>query len=313
VAIGASAGGLDALEKLFSTLPPDTGAAFLVIQHLSPDHKSMMANLLSRHTSMPVLVAEQDMPVEPNHVYLIPPGAIMHMGDGYLRLTPKNPRTLTLPIDVFFTSMARQYGDRSVGIVLSGTGSDGTRGAAAINEAGGLLIAQSPENAKFDGMPRSVIATGLVDAILPVEEIAQRLQAHLLKQPPHRSDQPSEIAPRSATLSPEASLSGIMHLLLQLGGVDFQEYKPGTVLRRIERRIAVRQAGSIQDYLDLLSEDRNEVMLLRREKSSNPSWRVSRLAKPFASGWPGYRPARRPTRLPCYFWRPSSRSGAGPA
>jgi two-component system CheB/CheR fusion protein len=265
VAIGASAGGLDALEKLFSTLPPDTGAAFLVIQHLSPDHKSMMANLLSRHTSMPVLVAEQDMPVEPNHVYLIPPGAIMHMGDGYLRLTPKNPRTLTLPIDVFFTSMARQYGDRSVGIVLSGTGSDGTRGAAAINEAGGLLIAQSPENAKFDGMPRSVIATGLVDAILPVEEIAQRLQAHLLKQPPHRTDQPSEIAPRSATLSPEAALSGIMHLLLQLGGVDFQEYKPGTVLRRIERRIAVRQAGSIQDYLDLLSEDRNEVMLLRRE------------------------------------------------
>ncbi len=265
VAIGASAGGLDALEKLFATLSPDTGSAFVVIQHLSPDHKSMMANLLSRHTSMPVVMAEQDMPVEPNHVYLIPPGAIMHMGEGYLRLTPKNPRTLTLPIDVFFTSLARQYGNRSVGIVLSGTGSDGTRGAAAINEAGGLLIAQSPENAKFDGMPRSVIATGLVDAILPVEDIAPRLQAHLLNQPLPRPDQPTDPAPRSASLSPEATLSGIMHLLLQLGGVDFQEYKPGTVMRRIERRMAVRQVGSMQAYLDLLADDRNEVMLLRRE------------------------------------------------
>ena len=264
VAVGASAGGLDALEKLFSSLPADTGATFVVIQHLSPDHKSMMANLLSRHTTMPVVMVEQDMPIEPDHVYLIPPGAIMHMGEGSLRLTPKSPRTLTLPIDVFFTSLARQYGDRAVGIVLSGTGSDGTRGAAAINDAGGLLIAQSPENAKFDGMPRSVIATGLVDAILPVEEIGQRLVAHLRNLPSPVLPAESTL-PRGETLSNEASLSAVLHLLHQIGGVDFQEYKPGTVMRRIERRMSVRQVSSLQDYLDLLGQDRAEIMTLRRE------------------------------------------------
>lgn len=136
VAIGASAGGLDALEKLFASLPPDGGAAFVVIQHLSPDHKSMMASLLSRHTDMPVIVVEDDMPIAANQVYLIPPGSIMHMDNRHLRLTPKSPRTLTLPIDVFFQSLATQFGDKAVGVVLSGTGSDGTRGAGAINEAG---------------------------------------------------------------------------------------------------------------------------------------------------------------------------------
>ncbi|PIW10602.1 MAG: chemotaxis protein CheR, partial [Comamonadaceae bacterium CG17_big_fil_post_rev_8_21_14_2_50_60_13] len=178
-----SAGGLEALEKLFDGLNPDTGATFVVIQHLSPDHKSMMANLLSRHTTMPVVMVEQDMPIERNRVYLIPPGAIMHMGEGTLTLTPKNPRTLTLPIDVFFKSVAQHYGERAVGVVLSGTGSDGTRGASAINDAGGFLIAQEPEDAKFDGMPRSIIATGLVDAILPVEKIGARLLAHITNQP----------------------------------------------------------------------------------------------------------------------------------
>ena len=175
VAIGASAGGLEALENLFDHMACDSGATFVVIQHLSPDYKSMMANLLSRHTQMPVVMVQQDTPIRPNHVYLIPPGAMMHIGEGYLRLTPKNPHTLTLPIDVFFKSMAGHYREHSVGVILSGTGSDGTRGAAAINEAGGFLIAQEPGNAKFDGMPRSVIATGLVDVILPVDQIGPRI------------------------------------------------------------------------------------------------------------------------------------------
>jgi two-component system CheB/CheR fusion protein len=265
VAIGASAGGLEALEKLFDTLACDTGSTFVVIQHLSPDHKSMMANLLSRHTQMPVIMVEQDMPIEPDHVYLIPPGSIMHMGEGQLRLTPKNPRTLTLPIDVFFKSMASHYGPLSVGVVLSGTGSDGTRGAAAINDAGGLLIAQEPENAKFDGMPRSVIATGLVDAILPVEQIGQRILAHILNQPVVKAAAQVEPSDRALAQSPEAAMNGILHLLLQVGGIDFQEYKPGTVARRIERRMTVRQVPTLADYLDLLHEDRNEVLTLRRE------------------------------------------------
>ncbi len=266
VAIGASAGGLEALEKFFDGLPCDSGATFVVIQHLSPDHKSMMANLLSRHTAMPVVMVEDDMPIEPNRVYLIPPGSIMHMGEGKLKLTPKNPRTLTLPIDVFFKSLAAYYGAQCVGVVLSGTGSDGTRGAAAINDAGGFLIAQEPLDSKFDGMPRSVIATGLVDAILPVDQIGARLLAHISNQPIVQAAVALDAqAGRALAISPEAAMSGILHLLLQVGGIDFQEYKSGTVMRRIERRMNVRQVTSLESYLDLLGDDRHEVMTLRRE------------------------------------------------
>lgn len=265
VAIGASAGGLDALERLFDSLPPDSGSTFIVIQHLSPDHKSMMANLLARHTRMPVVMVEQDMPISPDHVYLIPPGAIMHIRDGRLTLTSKPPKILTLPIDIFFTSLAQSYGSRSVGVVLSGTGSDGTRGAAAINEAGGFLLAQSPEDAKFDGMPRSVISTGLVDAVLPINDLGARIVAHLLNQPAQVGHEREEQNTRPTAHTPEAALSGIMHLLLQLGGIDFQEYKPGTVMRRIERRMTVRQIGSLEAYFDLLNADRHEVLTLRRE------------------------------------------------
>jgi two-component system CheB/CheR fusion protein len=265
VAIGASAGGLDALERLFDGLGCESGSTFVVIQHLSPDHKSMMANLLARHTAMPVVMVEQDMPIEPDHVYLIPPGAIMHISAGHLKLTPKLPKILTLPIDVFFTSMAAEYGSMSVGVVLSGTGSDGTRGASAINEAGGLLVAQDPESAKFDGMPRSVIATGLVDAILPVEQIGARILAHVTSEPALIGKAVRESSGLATPLSPEAALSGILHLLMQVGSIDFQEYKPGTVMRRIERRMTVRQVGSLEDYFDLLHDDRAEVLTLRRE------------------------------------------------
>ena len=266
VAIGASAGGLEALENLFGGLSCTSGASFVVIQHLSPDHKSMMANLLARHTTMPVVTVEQDMQLEPNRVYLIPPGSIMHMGDGKLNLTPKNPRTLTLPIDVFFKSMALHHGARSVGVVLSGTGSDGTRGAAAINDVGGFLIAQEPQDAKFDGMPRSVIATGLVDAILPVEQIGARLLAHITNQPIVKAAVALDAPPGPIpSLSPEAALGSILNLLLQVGGIDFQEYKAGTVMRRIERRMNVRQVTSLDQYLDLLNDERSEVLTLRRE------------------------------------------------
>lgn len=265
VAVGASAGGLDALEKLFASLPPDTGAAFVVIQHLSPDHKSMMASLLSRHTRMPVIMVEDDMPLAPNQVFLIPPGSIMHVENRHLKLTPKSPRSLTLPIDVFFQSLATHHGNKAVAVVLSGTGSDGTRGAGAINEAGGLLVAQDPENAKFDGMPRSVISTGLVDAILPVEDMAQRIVAHIHNQPLSGEEAERHLSSQALAMGPEAALAGIQHLLFQLGGINFEEYKPGTVLRRIERRMTVRQVGSIEGYLALLNEDRAEVLTLRRE------------------------------------------------
>lgn len=266
VAIGASAGGLEALEKLFDGLSETTGAAFVVIQHLSPDHKSMMVNLLARHTKMPVVMVEQDMRIEPNQVYLIPPGSIMRIGEGKLNLTPKSPRTLTLPIDEFFKSLAAHQGAGCIGIVLSGTGSDGTRGAAAINDAGGFLIAQEPHDAKFDGMPRSVIATGLVDAILPVEQMGARVLAHINSNLNTRADLKLNRSVKTATIdTPEASFNAILHLLLQYGGIDFQEYKLGTVMRRIERRLNVQQLTSLDDYLDLLQENRTELLTLRRE------------------------------------------------
>jgi two-component system CheB/CheR fusion protein len=155
VCIGASAGGLDALERFFGACPVDTGAAFVVVQHLSPDHKSMMNTLLSRHTQMPVIMVEEDMVLKANQVYLIPPGSIMHVSPGRLHLKPKKPQVLTLPIDIFYASLAEVYRELAVGIILSGTGTDGTRGAVAIHEAGGFLMAQEPESSKFDGMPRS--------------------------------------------------------------------------------------------------------------------------------------------------------------
>ncbi len=278
VGIGASAGGLDALEKLFAALPVDTGAAYVVVQHLSPDHKSMMASLLARHTSMPVVMVEDDMPAQADRVYLIPPGSIMHLDGAYLRLTPKSRGSFSLPIDIFFRSLAEHFHEACVGVVLSGTGSDGTRGAGAINEAGGLLIAQDPQEARFDGMPRSVIATGLVDAVLPVEAIAQRLVAHLRGRTlvpgaggegaTAGADGGTSVARPTedfAASDPQRAMRAILHLLLQSSGIDFGDYKPGTVSRRIERRVAVRRVGSLDAYLTLLSEDRDELQTLRRE------------------------------------------------
>lgn len=260
VAIGASAGGLDALERFFDALAADSGAAIVVIQHLSPDHKSMMDNLLARHTEMPVLMAENGLAIQANHVYLIPPGKSMTMAGVQLRLIPKSPHGLSLPIDLFFNSLAKEFGNRCIGVILSGTGSDGTRGAVSINDAGGFLLAQDIETAKFDGMPRSVIATGLVDEVLPPELLAARVVAHVANTYPPTVKAPEN--PQSATGNP---MEGIFHLLYQVGGINFKEYKPATVMRRIERRMQVRHIGDLASYLVLLENDRSEVLTLKRD------------------------------------------------
>ena len=264
VCIGASAGGLDALEKFFDACPSETGAAFVVIQHLSPDHKSMMSNLLARHTMMPVKLVEEGMRLEANQIYLIPPGAIMHASAGCLHLTPKNPRGLTLPIDIFFASLSDVYGSNAVGVILSGTGTDGTRGARAINAAGGFLMAQDPESAKFDGMPRSAIATGVVDAILPVEDLPGRLVAHLQKLPYDDAKATPKVVPYQA-MPHDQVFAAILQLLHQVCSIDFSEYKPATVVRRIERRMQVLRIAELYQYLDLLESDRSEILALRRE------------------------------------------------
>jgi two-component system CheB/CheR fusion protein len=263
VAVGASAGGLEALERFFNHCPPDTGAAFVVIQHLSPDHKSMMHDLLGRYTAMAVNVVADAMPVEANNVYLIPPGTIMRIDDGQLFLTPKNPHLLTLPIDIFLTSLADEQGPKSIGVILSGTGSDGTRGAAAVNAAGGFLLAQEPKDARFDGMPSSVIATGLVDSVLTADQLGPRLVAHINNVPIQAVER---IRPAlRIPLSEEDALEGILQLLLQAGGIDFHDYKQATLMRRIERRMQVRHLRTLDDYLGLLESDRTELSTLRRE------------------------------------------------
>lgn len=264
VCIGASAGGLDALERFFGACPLDTGVAFVVVQHLSPDHKSMMSNLLARHTRMPVTMVEDDMAIEANHVYLIPPGALMHVSPGHLHLTPKNPRSLSLPIDIFFTSMASVYADQAVAIVLSGTGSDGTKGAEAVHAAGGFLMVQEPESAKFDGMPRSALSTGHAQAVLPPEDMPARLVAHLRNEPPTPPPKMST-AEDDPEPTPEEARVAVLRLLLQHSSIDFEEYKPATINRRIERRMQVRHCPSMLSYLKLLEREPGELIQLRRE------------------------------------------------
>ncbi len=264
VAIGASAGGLEALERFFGHCPADSGAAFVVIQHLSPDHKSMMHDLLARYTRMAVQVVADGMAIEANHVYLIPPGTVMRIAGGRFSLTPKNPHLLTLPIDIFFQSLAEEQGARAIGVVLSGTGSDGTRGAAAINAAGGFLLAQDPQDARFDGMPSSVIATGLVDVVLSADALAPRVVAHIRNLPVAPEEEAADLVTR-VPLAPDEALEGILQLLLQSGGIDFHDYKPATLLRRIERRMQLHRLRSLDAYLDLLEQDRGELTLLRRE------------------------------------------------
>lgn len=264
VCVGASAGGLEALERFFTRCRADTGAAFVVIQHLSPDHKSIMRDLLARYTSMKVQVVEDGLPIGADKVYLIPPGTIMRIAGGRFQLTPKSPHLLTLPIDIFLNSLAEECGGRGIGVILSGTGSDGTRGAVALNAAGGFLLAQDPREAKFDGMPGSVIATGLVDAVLPAEALGERVLAHMRNVPPRLPGESPPAAPRQE-LSAEAALDGVLKLLLDASGIDFHDYKPATLLRRIERRMQVQHASTMDAYLALLERDRKELGTLRRE------------------------------------------------
>ncbi|HEX5242379.1 MAG TPA: chemotaxis protein CheB, partial [Tepidisphaeraceae bacterium] len=172
--VGASAGGLEALERFFRSTPADTGVAFVVIQHLSPDFKSLMDELLARYTKMPIHRVEDGMIVQPNCIYLIPPKKEMIISGGKLLLTDKDPQQdLSLPIDHFFRSLAQDVGSNAIAVVLSGTGSDGSRGIRDVHEGGGLVLVQSEETAKFDGMPRSAMDTGIVDGVLSPEQMPQ--------------------------------------------------------------------------------------------------------------------------------------------
>jgi two-component system CheB/CheR fusion protein len=261
VGIGASAGGLEALEKLFGAMPENTGMAFVVVQHLSPDFKSVMDELLARRTRIPVHLVEDAMPVEPNRIYLIPPRKEMIISRGRLLLSDKgDSQALTLPIDVFFRSLAQDMGPRAVGVVLSGAGSDGSRGIRDIHEAGGLVLCQDETTADFDGMPRSARETGIVHHVLPPAEMPRILVEHARSPASqHLSDS------FNANPSRPYGVSTALRFLQRAYGIDFSHYKQSTVLRRIERRLQLTQAASLEAYVERVANDPDELDALFRD------------------------------------------------
>lgn len=260
VAVGASAGGLEAIETFFLNLPPDTGMGFIVVQHLSPDYKSLMVELLSKRTTMKVLRAEDGMPVEPNQVYLIPPKKVLTIFHGKLLLSEQeHSRGPNLPIDIFFKSLAEDQGEKAIAVVLSGTGSDGTRGIRTIKEYGGMVMVQDEESAKFNGMPRAAASTGLVDFVLSPEKMPLQMISYSKHLAPKISDHAESIS------SEKEVMTRIFALLRDKSKVDFTHYKPSTIHRRIERRMGLHQVDTLSEYLKYLISYPSEVQLLYKE------------------------------------------------
>lgn len=261
VGIGASAGGLEALEIFFRNMPIDSGVAFIVVQHLSPDYKSLMSELLSRYTTMEIYRAEDGIQVEPNSIYLIPPKKNMTMFHGKLFLTEQDTnRGLNLPIDIFLRSLAQDKGKDSIGIILSGTGSDGTLGIRAIKEAGGMVMVQDDQSAKFDGMPRSSIATGLVDYILSPDKMPEELVKYVKHPYINKTGRIDNIISKD-----EDILAKILKIVREKVGVDFSYYKPATIIRRLEKRISINQISKIENYISYLAQSPNEARILYKE------------------------------------------------
>ena len=263
VGIGASAGGLTAFEAFFSTMPADSGPgmAFVLVQHLARDHKSILSDLIRRYTSMEVFDVEDGMKIRPNCVYIIPPNRDMALVNGALQLLePTLARGIRLPIDFFFRSLAQDQHDHAICIVLSGTGSDGSLGVRAIKGEGGMVIVQRPETTGYDGMPRSAIATGMVDFILSPHEMAAQLLAYVA----HAFGK-SLIAGTPQTSPPTDGLATVFHLLRSQTTHDFSQYKRNTIIRRVERRMAVHQIARLEDYVRYLQLTPTEVDALFRD------------------------------------------------
>jgi two-component system CheB/CheR fusion protein len=261
VGLGASAGGLEAVQKLLAALPADTGMAFVLIQHLDPTHKSMMVELLARDTAMNVSQAHDDMPIERNCLYVIPPQADLSVHDGALRLSQPPVRSAAhLPFDFFLNSLADNYGKRAVCVILSGTGSDGSVGLRAVSEKGGLVIAQDPSETAYDGMPRSAIATGAVNLVLPAAKIPGALIGHA--QQPNGSVGGKSAAPDDKT---DEWLSTIIELLRSRVAHDFTHYKQATLVRRIRHRMTLAGVKEIDDYIKTLRKDAAELDQLAKD------------------------------------------------
>ncbi len=258
--IGASAGGLDVFRQLLQALPTDTGMAIVLVQHLAPTHDSALRTLLADATTLPVIEATDGAILAANTIYVIPPNAQLGIRSGILQVTPRpTDRSQHMPIDYFFRALAEDAQGRAIGVVLSGTASDGAAGLREIKAVGGITIAQKPETARFDGMPRAAIATGIVDLILPPDEIAAAL-ARIAHHPyvkharPRRDGDEIEI--------PDQQFHKIFQLLRQTSGVDFGQYKPPTILRRIRRRMVLHRIATVEQYIRFLEENTSELHTL---------------------------------------------------
>ncbi len=306
VGIGASAGGLDAFKALLGALPHDTGAAFILIQHLDPLHASMLGELLASHTRMPVKQAAEDVLIEPNRVYLIPPGVSLAIKHGKLRLTqPAERHGARMAFDFFLHSLAEDCGDRAICVMLSGSGTDGSAGLRAVKEKGGFVIVQDPAEAGFDGMPKSAIQTRLVDLVLPVASIPGAIVRHINRLTHSTDAKPAE---RSA---PQSRFSEILDLVRGKTGQDFSLYKIGTITRRIERRMAMAGVTDAAGYIEMLRANAAELDSLAQDLLINVT-QFFRDASAFETLAESVIPdmiAAHPTDRPLRIWTPGCSTG----
>ena len=266
-AIGASAGGIEAFTEFVSSLPNDTGMAFVLVQHLDPEHKSMLTELISKKTRMLVKEVTNGMTVEPNHVYVIPSNATMSISNHSLQLGPREEsRGVHMSIDHFMRALAEQLGNRAIGIILSGSGTDGTAGLAEIQAHGGVTFAQDESSAKYPSMPASAVSAGCVDYILPPKAIAQEL-ARISRHPYLVRDHGAEAADIASAQN--TGLTLVFQLLRKTTGVDFTHYRQSTILRRIQRRMVVHKIDKIEEYVKYLQSNPQELKALYKDMLIN--------------------------------------------
>jgi two-component system CheB/CheR fusion protein len=257
--VGASAGGVDALKDMFTNAPTGAGIAYVIAQHVAPSAESHMADILSHCTDLAVCQAEDGMEMEADHVYTIPAGKFLTVADGHLALSEaRSENGKRVPIDYLFRSLADVVGARAICVVLSGSGSDGALGLREVHAAGGLCVAQDPEAAEYDSMPTHAVETGMVDFTLPAADISEELAAYVRRMT-------GTVQEAISGEAQQAALGKILDLIEDRTGRDYRSYKDTTVLRRIQRRMSIREAESVAKYLEVLRQDEEEIKQLSRE------------------------------------------------
>jgi two-component system CheB/CheR fusion protein len=259
--IGAAAGGIQARKEFFSKVSPQSGIAYVVILHMSPEHESKLAEVLQTATSLPVTQVRGRIKVEPDHVYVIPPNQNLAMNDGHLALTNMiSAEERSSQVDLFFRTLAKANDSRAVSVILSGTGTNGSVGLKTVKEYGGVVFAQDPQEAQYSDMPQNAIATGLVDYVLPVSDIPARISSY----EQHRGSVPIA-EPHDISDEDEQGMRDVLAQLRTQTGHDFLNYKRATMLRRIERRMSLKEISSLRDYAGLMQEDKQEPKALQKD------------------------------------------------